>query len=240
MPDPGRLIGAGRDADIFDIGAGRVLRRYQDPARHRPDDVVREQRVMRHLRSAGFPVPEVFDVDGPDLVMEWVDGPTMLDELGRRPWRTRRYADTWADLHVRLAAVPVGELAGGPSALPVRFGAPDAILHLDFHPGNVIVTADGPIVIDWTNASLGPPAADVAQAWIIAASSTLDEPWAIRVIAIFIRRRLVDRFVDRCGRDEARALLPATADYRLRDRNVRPQEADRIRRLVAAHRTGPA
>ena len=41
---------------------------------------------MAYARGAGLPVPEVFDVDGPDLVMERVAGPTMTAALARRPW----------------------------------------------------------------------------------------------------------------------------------------------------------
>ena len=40
---------------------------------------------MRHVRANGFPVPEVFDVDGTDVVMERLDGVTMVDDLTARP-----------------------------------------------------------------------------------------------------------------------------------------------------------
>jgi len=47
----GRLIGAGRNADVYDIGGGRVLRRYRDG---RPEPAVaREAEVMAHARAAG-------------------------------------------------------------------------------------------------------------------------------------------------------------------------------------------
>ena len=75
-----------------------------------------------------------------------------------------------------------------------------------------MLTADGPVVFDWTNAALGPPAADVALAWVIAATSTVDVPGWLRPIAGRLRRPLVDRFVDRCGRAAAIAILPAVAD----------------------------
>ncbi len=176
---------------------------------------------MRHVRANGYPVPEVFDVDGGDVVMERLDGVTMADDLAARPWRVDRHADTWADLHRRLAAVPVGDLA-----VEARFGAPDAVLHLDFHPLNIMMTSDGPVVFDWSNAAVGPPAADVALAWIIVATSTIEVPPLLRPVAGRLLRRLVDRFVDSCGRAAAIAILPAVADYRLTDRNTLPEEAE--------------
>ena len=157
MAEPGRLIGSGRAADVYDLGGGRVLRRYRtSPA---VTDVEREVAVMAHVRTHGYPAPEVFDVDGTDLVMERIVGVTMVDDLAARPWRVRRHADTWADLHRRLRDVPVGALA---TSIEPRFGPPDGVIHLDFHPLNIMLTGDGPVVFDWTNAALGPPAADVA------------------------------------------------------------------------------
>ena len=76
------------------------------------------------------------------LVLELVDGPTMLADLGRRPWRLARHARTLAELHARLHKVPYeGE----------------RLLHLDLHPDNVLLSARGPVVIDWTNARAGDP-----------------------------------------------------------------------------------
>ena len=76
---PGRLIGTGRSADVYDAGNGRVLRRYRDG---RPAAWVGgEAEVMEHARARGVPVPEVFDVSGADIVMALAAGPTMVDVL---------------------------------------------------------------------------------------------------------------------------------------------------------------
>ena len=65
------LIGRGRAADVYDVGDGRVLRRYRSG---RADSVAREVLAMRHLRAHGAPVPEVFSVEDADIVMERLDG----------------------------------------------------------------------------------------------------------------------------------------------------------------------
>lgn len=228
--EPGPLIGRGRAADVYDIGGGRVLRRFRTaPA---TGGMQREAAVMRHLAGRGFAAPAVYDVTDTDLVMDRLDGHTMLTDLQRRPWRVDRHADLWADLHRRLAEVPVGGLVD--AGLPVRFGDPTSVLHLDFHPDNIMLTSSGPVVIDWTNAALGPAPADVALAWITSATSTVDGSAVMRALIGLMRNRLIGRFVDRCGRADAIAILPVVAEHRRQDRNVRPEEAARIDELVAS------
>ena len=146
MSEPGPLIGTGRAADVYDIGDGKVLRRYRTD-----HDSSIEAAAMRAAWAADYPVPEVFDADGRDLVMERLVGPTMLKMLGDRPWRYARIADQLADLHTRLAALQIDA-----SGLAVRFEPAECVVHLDLHPGNVVLTPRGPVVIDWSNAGMGP------------------------------------------------------------------------------------
>jgi aminoglycoside phosphotransferase (APT) family kinase protein len=218
---PGRLIGSGRSADVYDVGAGRVLRRYRMRA-----DVAAEAALMTHLRAAGFPAPQVFDADGPDLVMERLTGADMLADLARRPWRVRRHARLLARLHDQLHAVVA------PPGLRQPFGDGTSVLHLDLHPGNVMLTADGPVVIDWSNVAAGPPGADVAVAQLIMTVSEVDSlPIAVRPVAGQVRRTFVRDFVAHVDADPDRYLALA-ARYRIGDPNTRPAEADWLRRFI--------
>jgi aminoglycoside/choline kinase family phosphotransferase len=237
VAEPGPLIGKGRATDVYDVGNGRVLRRYREsiPAAVAAEMVAKEAAVMGHVRAHGYPAPEVFDAAGGDLVMERLGGVTMLADLRAHPWRVDRHADVMVDLHRRLVAVPIAELAAAGSLVPAAFGPAEAIVHLDFHPDNVMLTAAGPVVFDWTNSCLGPAAADVAYAWVVAATSTVDGPWWMRVIGQPLRDRFVERLVDGCGRAAAIELLPAMGAHRLADRNTFPEEAVRVRELVARY-----
>ncbi len=100
---------------------------------------------MKHVAEHGFPVPRVLAVRADGLVMDRAEGPTMFEDVARRPWRLRHAATVLADLHGRLHSIPA------PEELP-SVGPGDAVLHLDLHPLNVILTPRGPVVIDWTNA----------------------------------------------------------------------------------------
>ena len=220
LGDPGVLIGRGRAADVYALDADRVLRRYRTPY-----SCAAEADVMRYLRRAGYPVPAVLAVDGGDLVMERLYGRDMLADLASRPWRIARHARVLAALHDQLHQI------AAPEGLPQPFGAAEGILHLDLHPGNVMLTPSGPVVIDWTNAAAGPAGADAAMAYLIMASGDLDAvPWWLRPAAAILRRVLLRRF-RAAVRDDPGPYLAQVARYRLADVNVRPAEAARLRRL---------
>ena len=142
MPGPPKLVGSGGHADVYDLGDGRVLRRYRDAAAV----AGREAAVMVHALSHGVPVPEVFDVSGADIVMEHAAGPTMLQDVTRRPWTLDRHARLLTALHSTVHAVPAL------SWLRAPFGDGAVLLHTDLHPGNVILTRAGPRLIDWQGA----------------------------------------------------------------------------------------
>jgi aminoglycoside phosphotransferase (APT) family kinase protein len=221
---PGPLIGHGRSADVYDIGDGRVLRRYRSNSNKTAE---LEAAVMAHVRAHGFPAPEVFDAAGPDLVMARVDGPTMLKDLGRRPQRVLAHARLLASLHDRLHRVPP------PPGIRTPFDGGEALLHLDLHPDNVILTADGPVVIDWPNVAVGPPEADVADTWIILATAPAEKS---KLVAKLGRGLYINAFLRACDRGGAERVMAAVADFRLGDRNTSPDEALRIRALAQRYR----
>jgi aminoglycoside phosphotransferase (APT) family kinase protein len=222
---PGPLIGAGRAADVYALDERRVLRRYRNG-----ESSEREAAVMTYLAGAGFPVPRVHDASGPDLVLERLDGRDMLADLSARPWLARRHARTLAGLHDRLHAITA------PPSLRAPFGPGGRVLHLDLHPGNVMLTAAGPVVIDWSNVAAGPAAADVAMAWLIIATSEVDEPPLLLRPAISSVRAVLLRRFRALVRDDPGPELARVARARLADRNVRPAEARRLQ--VIADRAG--
>lgn len=226
---PGPLLGSGRSADVYALGAGRVLRRYRVPI-----DVAAEARLMRHLAAAGYPVPEVYDADGRDLVLERLDGTDMLADLGRRPWLIPQHARTLADLHDRLhqiAAPPGWPAAAGLSDVAVGTGnAP--LLHMDLHPGNVMLSSRGPVVIDWVGALAGPAGADVAMAYLIMKTADTDLlPMWLRPVVGMLRTAFCRRFAAGV-RDSPWPHIARAARVRIADVNTRPSEAARLLRIA--------
>jgi aminoglycoside phosphotransferase (APT) family kinase protein len=190
-PPDADLVGRGYTADVYAWGPGRVLKLFHPG----PDEerAGREYRVTRTVHAAGLPVPaahEVVRVAGRwGLVMDRADGPSLFDHVRAGPWRLASSVRLLAELHVAIhrCSAPAGLpttrewIAGrlATAAIPecireatrCRLAAlPDgtALCHGDFHPGNILVTRRGPVVIDWGRATRGHPLGDVGcTAWLL-------------------------------------------------------------------------
>jgi len=223
MPAPGPLLGSGRSADVYALDGERVLRRFRFPV-----DLAGEAATMRHAHERGYPVPVVHDVDGASMVLERLDGPTMLEDGLRHPARMFRYARLLADLHARLHELPA------PESLPehgVNAGA-RRLLHLDLHPGNVVLSQRGPVVIDWTNARAGDPAADVARTIVALRTGTVEAPtlW-LRTWTKILRPTFLRTFTAAAGLD-LEAHWRTEIEARIADPAVYDSERIRLRRWL--------
>jgi streptomycin 6-kinase len=202
-----RVIASGRASEIIDLGDGRVLRRFKDGGQP-----AREADIMEHARGHGFPVPRVFEVRRGSLVLEHIDGPTMLKDLRRRPWRAPRHARTLAELHERLHAIPLED---------------ERLVHLDLHPDNILLSLRGPVVVDWANARAGDPGLDVALTWVIGATS-----------GGLSGRALTRLFLRNVDLHAARTALRHAVEFRLADSHVTDLERARVRRFFRRQNGG--
>jgi len=130
---------------------------------------------------------------GPFFLMERAPGRMALDVLLWRPWQIVTFPAHMAEIHAQLHRLPVadfpaprGEFLGrqlGQVGVVIRAHglaglapgldwlrahrpnppAAPSILHLDYHPLNLIRRPDGSLVVlDWTYSDVGDPHADVA------------------------------------------------------------------------------
>jgi aminoglycoside phosphotransferase (APT) family kinase protein len=199
--------------------------------------MVQEALTMEYLRGEGYPVPAVEEVsaDGGDLVMERIDGPSMVEALGREPWAVRRQARVLADLHRRLHEVRPPDFLG-----PAPVGRGTCVVHMDLHPLNVIVGQRGPVVIDWTNASIGDPAVDVGLAWVLMSAGEIPVGRVVGTLLGWGRALLVNGFIARFDRDDVARKLREIVAWKVRDPHMSPGEVAAMWRVVdrAEARTG--
>jgi aminoglycoside phosphotransferase (APT) family kinase protein len=207
-----QLLAAGRASEILDLGDGRVLRRFKSVGN--PE---REALVMRYARGHGYPVPAVLEVGVDSLVLERIEGPTMLQMVLEDQRALATQARVLAELHEELHRIEA------PDGFPA-WGSGDRLLHLDLHPENVILSPAGPVVIDWTNARRGEAMLDVAYTWLIVATSDGGGQLALD---------FAEAFLSHFDRDAVRQRLDVAARYRSADENVTDAEREAIRALVA-------
>ncbi|MFY4721331.1 phosphotransferase family protein [Streptomyces sp. LaBMicrA B280] len=154
MTTPGKLLGSGRTADIYEIDGAWVLRRDREGW----GDAAAEAAVMTYVRRHGYPVPRVRPTGSrTELVLERLSGPTLLAALVEGRVDPAEAGALLAGLLRRLHALP-GRDPADPGA---------RVLHLDLHPDNVMLTPDGPRVIDWSNARDGHPGLDWGMSAVI-------------------------------------------------------------------------
>ena len=244
--DLGPILARGRTADIHAFGRDAVIKVLRPGFRSELIQI--EADKTRAVAGAGVPVPRVMDVtvvaDRPALIVERIDGDSMLSRLLNRPQQLVPLARLQADLHADLATVRVTGLPSLATRLAERidkvsvlpavskqgvlralFGLADAdaLCHGDFHPENIILGARGAVIIDWLDATCGPPAADVARSDLLL--SLADPPQQhnlprralLAMARTFFRRIYLARYRRRAGLDaEALAAwMPIIAAGRL-------------------------
>jgi hypothetical protein len=184
-PDPSTFIAAGASAQVFRLDGGRVLKLFH--AGIDPGIVVREYEIARVVQASGLPVPDVFgqtEADGrPGIIYAEMRGPNLLAYIARKPHRARWALDQMARLQQQIqacrvptlrsrklvlmediGAAPVGdELRAAAIARLEQLDEGDGLTHGDLHPGNLIVTAQGVAVIDWSRAARGTIATDLVR-----------------------------------------------------------------------------
>nr|WSY55298.1 phosphotransferase [Streptomyces sp. NBC_00886] len=224
MPATGKLIGSGRTADVYEIDEAWVLRRNREDW----GDAAAEGAVMEHVRAHGYPVPRVRPGDTldsrtsrTDLVMERLTGPTMLEALVAGAIDVREAGTVLAALLRQLHAIP-GRRPG------------TRVLHLDLHPENVLLTADGPRVIDWGTAEDGDPGLDWGLSAVILAQVAVDDqPFADPARAMLVSLLADSSGLTEEGLTEARRRRAANPTMTSREVELLGEAEELIRSLAS-------
>lgn len=184
---------------------------------------------MEFVRSHGYPAPDVFEIseDGTDLVMERIEGRTMVEAGAARPWNLRRFGRQLAELHQALHCLPAP-----PWVADAPCGSGDRLLHMDLHPLNVLMAPGGPVVIDWPNAVRGDPAVDVTLTWVLIASGEVPGGRVKAAVIGLGRKLLLDGFLKPVLDDHCRAILGEVVELKCADPHMSAKEIERMRALA--------
>ena len=222
MEPIGPKLAEGRDTEIYMHSPGRVLRVPRDGR-----SLVREAEVMRFVADRGYPVPTVHDAGEGYLVMDQVVGPMLFASAVSHPEHLPEYGRLLAGLHSRLHEIAAPDWLRG-----VEGADGDSLLHLDLHPLNVLLSDNGPVVIDWANAAGGNAAYDIADTWVLFATFDIPGGASQSQSLAAARTEFLRHFLDALDADAARAFIPLAVQHRLADRNVTSAERERMLSLA--------
>lgn len=232
MTEVGPIVASGRDGDIYEYGPGLVLRRTK-----RPRVIEHEARVMAYAAEHGYPVPKVHDVlaGGTEIVMERLEGPMMMDQMTKQPRTFMANTRLLADLHDQLHEIPA------PDWLPTvrRDDETNRLIHLDLHPMNVMITARGPVVIDWTNAAQGAPLTDVGLTYVLLTCAQGPMSFLMRNLLRPARAVMARVFSQRFRGPAFDEHVAYAAELKMLDPAMLPGEIESFRRLADRMRANP-
>jgi aminoglycoside phosphotransferase (APT) family kinase protein len=196
----GDLVARGSRSTVHSFGRGAVVK---VPVASTPEGWIRsEAGYVEAVRAAGAPVPRLLGIEqiGGRAASVWerVEGMSMWQHVVDRPERSAELGRLLADVQqglfklvppvtlprqrdrlvskIRRAAATVdASLARALEFLPPQAGT-SRVCHGDLHPSNVLLGRDGPVIVDWFDASRGDPIADVARSSLTLLSDGADPP----------------------------------------------------------------
>jgi uncharacterized protein (TIGR02172 family) len=238
---PLELIARGRTAEVYAWGTDKVVKVYFPG--FSAEDAQYEAKVAAAVQESGVACPRFYEqveFEGrPGLVYERIEGVPMSELVMKAPWRVPALAKRMAKLHREMhqplvkADLPnqrekytrrIEHSQVLPAPLKSRLLAayakiPDEnrLCHGDFHPGNILSTAEKDLTIDWMDVSVGHPLGDVARTTILLSgmAATVPIPPVRWLVNWFHSTYLQAYFAS--GGDQAvyRAFLPIVAAARL-------------------------
>lgn len=187
----GPLLAVGRTSEVFAFGTDSVVKVPRpDVPRDWPEI---EAASTTAVHALGLPTPEVgglIEVNGVQaIVFERIVGPSMWQLIIDQPRDAAALGRDLGEIHQEILAsgLPAG-LPGAVDRMVTKIDTVEqlteaersegtdlveslprgaALLHGDLHPGNVLMSGAGPVVIDWFDAAIGHPVSDAVRSSLL-------------------------------------------------------------------------
>jgi uncharacterized protein (TIGR02172 family) len=237
----GKRITRGSTAEIYEWQPGRILKLFNENCSKQ--EVRHEFHIAKAVQVMDS-VPRVHDMIQVGrhwgIIYQHFQGTPLAEALRHDVSKASHFAKHFAGLHARIHAVSdVAELPSQLERLKKKILATslltptlqqNVIAHLeslptartlchgDFHPGNVLVEKDKFFVIDWADATLGHPLADVTRTTLILEGLAATEPSLATFVNNFKTAYLENYFALRPGSEkDLEPWRPVIAAARLRE-----------------------
>ena len=155
-------------------------------------DALNEALNQARIEETGLNIPKILEVTVTDgkwaIVSEYIKGKTLAQLMEENPQKKNEYIELLVDLQMSVHAKTAPllnklkdkmnrEIAQTDFDATTRYylhtcleGMPkhNKVCHGDFNPSNIIITENGdPCILDWSHATQGNAAADVARTYLL-------------------------------------------------------------------------
>jgi hypothetical protein len=208
-PGLGRLIGSGKEAEIFEYGR-EVLKLYKAGIPKR--SAFREAAILAIVETFDVPAPRALGVrqlgERWGLVMTRADGQSFAETVAARPAVMPGYMKELACMQLAIHRHEAALLPGLKNRLASNIrkatilGAKrqgmlltrlnkmpegDRLCHGDLHPFNVMGAPGNASIVDWLDATRGEPAADACRSYLL--MKGMDPTWASTYVDAYASER---------------------------------------------------
>ncbi|MCA1055804.1 aminoglycoside phosphotransferase family protein [Rossellomorea aquimaris] len=240
----GNPIASGNTASIY-LHDQKVIKVFNE---HFPEGEAQyEANKQKLARSCGLPVPNIFEVtfiDGKQaIIMEYVEGKTFGDIVEDEKEKAASYMNRSIDIQIGIHTKKASELEPMNVKLRRQLESAkgltkrqkhsllekldgmiyeDRLCHGDFHLYNLIESANGSVIIDWTDSSRGDIRADVYRTYLLYSGVSME------MAELYMRL-----YCEKSGlsREEVLEWAPIIAGARMSE-NVPTENQDRLLEIV--------
>lgn len=185
-----KRINQGNTAEIYDIGENKVLKLFRQGIPK--EAIIAEYEKVETIQSYLCNIPKAFEVilykNQYGIIYERIKGIDMIKKMIKKPQKLNFYAKQLAHFHLAIHEHCIGLEITVKQKLNNEIDSindlsdstkkkikdylttlPDnnKLCHFDFHPGNVMIQNNKPIIIDWMTACTGDPNSDVARTYLL-------------------------------------------------------------------------
>jgi len=193
------LIGSGSQADVFYDGLDSVYKAFKSDVSYQT--VAYELEATKKASALRLPVPTIAGITTVNgklaLKMNLIEGESILGIIEKSPSTVFRLGELLANAHseIHQKTVQDGFISQGLRlkekilekdllsqvvkdrllALLLSLPTKSHLCHNDFHPGNLMQGTTNVVVLDWADADVGNPLADVARTYLLISLSRSSE-----------------------------------------------------------------
>ena len=174
-------------------------------------DILNEALNLARIEGTGLPIPKLLEVTTVNgewaIIYEYIEGETLAQLMEKRPEKRDEYLGQFVDLQLlvqsktcpllnklkdkmnskisqaKLDATTRYELHTRLEGMPKH----NKVCHGDFNPSNIVISKDGPYILDWSHVTQGNASADAARTYLLFCLSG-DTETAEKYLSLFCKK----------------------------------------------------